>query len=400
MLQKIRLHNFRTYLNAELSFTPLHLVIGKNNSGKTNLMSGIRFLSATAYADLSKAITAIPGADFEATNWTTSSDTFEIGCECTLPVEGEPCVFSYSLEIHIGSVQPTKLSKSELSSARIVKEELRVRGKSVVNQVLLHSDGKIGVLAFERPGNKNTQGRPAPLGTTLLSKVYDTDENLYAVVFREYLASWLFFDLSPRQMRFGWKETESLTAELSVDGSNLAVVLHNVKSFDERRYRRIVEAVQQIEPELESLGSFPSPGQPPVPFIVLRDRERASWVGLSDGTLRYLAFAYLAELANSFQTNSEDLPIPPFFIEEPENGIFPGQLRTLFELIESRGGGGQWVFTSHSPYFINLFDSRRDAVTVLRKAGDRTEVITPTKPDDCDPDRPLLAEEYSMELFD
>ena len=91
---------------------------------------------------------------------------------------------------------------------------------------------------------------------------------------------------------------------------------------------------------------------------------------------------------------------PLIYIEEPENGLFPGQIRALLELFEGTGGGAQFVFTSHSPYFINLFDGRRDAVTLLRKQKDRTETVRLPPPDDTDSERPLLAEQYSMGLFD
>jgi predicted ATP-dependent endonuclease of OLD family len=37
MLKRLKVHNFRSFLNFEVNFSPLHLVIGKNNSGKTNL---------------------------------------------------------------------------------------------------------------------------------------------------------------------------------------------------------------------------------------------------------------------------------------------------------------------------------------------------------------------------
>jgi len=37
-------------------------------------------------------------------------------------------------------------------------------------------------------------------------------------------------------------------------------------------------------------------------------------------------------------------------IEEPENGVFVGHLKPLFEKIDPSGGHGQLLFTSHNPY--------------------------------------------------
>ena len=90
---------------------------------------------------------------------------------------------------------------------------------------------------------------------------------------------------------------------------------------------------------------------------------------------------------------------PLIMIEEPENGIYPGRLRAFFDAIEDRAPEGQFVFTSHSPYFINLFDAYRESVTLLRRNRERTEIVK-VPPADDDPDRPLLAEQYSLELLD
>ncbi|WP_289460482.1 AAA family ATPase, partial [Klebsiella pneumoniae] len=63
------------------------------------------------------------------------------------------------------------------------------------------------------------------------------------------------------------------------------------------------------------------------------------------------------------------------FIEEPENGIYPGLLRRLFDMFGEHAPSGQFIFTSHSPYFINLFDGYRDSVTLLRRNKEITEVV-------------------------
>ena len=402
MLKKFRLHNFRTYLNAEFSFTRLHLVVGKNNSGKTNLCAAMQFLAHTSHNDLAKAMFVVPGGAWEATNWNSKSDTFELSCECELPIDGESCVFAYHLDVETKRTGQANGPTVEPLVPRVTREELTVSGTSTGDQCLISSDGTHATVAIASPDGRSRRenGQKAPRDSTMLSKIFDSEQNRYAFVFREYLSSWLFFTLSPEKMRFGWQDSDANARVLSVSGVNLAVVLYNLKNFEERRYRRVVEAVRQIEPGLLALNFAISPGQPPVPFVELEDCSRASWVGLSDGTLRYLAYAYLAEVVSGYTQESAGVSPPLIYIEEPENGLFPGQIRALLELFEGTGGGAQFVFTSHSPYFINLFDGRRDAVTLLRKQKDRTETVRLPPPDDTDSERPLLAEQYSMGLFD
>ncbi|MCH8168145.1 MAG: hypothetical protein IIC03_09485 [Proteobacteria bacterium] len=59
----------------------------------------------------------------------------------------------------------------------------------------------------------------------------------------------------------------------------------------------------------------------------------------------------------------------------------------------------QFLMTSHSPYFVNFFDGSRDSVTLLRREEERSTIVPIPPADDDDPDRELLAEQYSMELF-
>ena len=85
MLRTLRLHNFRTYLNTELKFTDHHLVIGRNNSGKTNLCAAFQFLRRTATDDLATSAQVVPGGIGEIKNWAFKGDTIELGCTCEIP---------------------------------------------------------------------------------------------------------------------------------------------------------------------------------------------------------------------------------------------------------------------------------------------------------------------------
>ena len=404
MLKTIRLHNFRTYLNAELTFTERHLIIGRNNTGKSNLYAALRFLGATATGDLPRAALAIPGGSWEIKNWAFDSEIVELSCTCELSFDGDRLKYSYALSLAIEATAPLGSSLGGDPVLRVKHEQLSIHGGGFADTVLLENDGHEAHMLHEegflRHDPRERVTTLAPADATMLSKLYELDTNRRAVLFRRYLSSWNFFMLNPEQMRFGWREAQATPVGLNPGGNNLAVVLYHLKNYDERRYRRIIEHVRLIEPDLEAINFLPTAGQIPVPFVELRRRPQASWTGLSDGTLRCLALAFLAEVARPYDDRLSDKIAQLIFIEEPENGIFPGQLRTFFDLFEDRAGGGQFIFTTHSPYFINFFDARRDSVTILRRNNERTIVITPPGPDENDPDRPLLAEQYSMELFD
>jgi AAA15 family ATPase/GTPase len=49
MLRRLRINNFRSFIDFEIKFERnFHAIIGRNNSGKTNLIDTIEFLSKLA----------------------------------------------------------------------------------------------------------------------------------------------------------------------------------------------------------------------------------------------------------------------------------------------------------------------------------------------------------------
>jgi len=397
VLKTFRLHNFRTFLNTEVSFTNRHLIIGRNNSGKTNLCSALRFLGATGRYDLATALqAAVPGGIGEITNWALNSNQIDLSCTCELPFEGDPYTYTYDLSLTLeSSSAPSGVRQLAL---HVAEERLVIDGPGFQNSTLLQNNGREAHMLNEDLPEGYMANTLAPADATMLSKLYELESNRRAIAFRRYLSTWYYFALSPEAIRTGWARDRSLGADLDALGKNFANALYRIKNLNERLYRRVVKNLQVVEPGLEAINFIVSPDQTVTPFVELRDRSIASWVGLSDGTLRYLGLVFLIEGVGRSE-GTEDTPSPLIIIEEPENGIYPGLLRSLFDLFEERAPTGQFIFTSHSPYFINLFDAYRDSVTLLKRDNERTKIV-PVPPPDDDPDRPLLAEQYSMELID
>ncbi len=57
-----------------------------------------------------------------------------------------------------------------------------------------------------------------------------------------------------------------------------------------------------------------------------------------------------------------------------------GHLKPLLEKIDRSGQFGQFLFTSHSPYFIDLWDSNLEGIHLL-KPGKPSSVLVPPNPD-------------------
>ena len=162
---------------------------------------------------------------------------------------------------------------------------------------------------------------------------------------------------------------------LESSGANLSSVLFNLHNAKPRVERGVIEAVRLLEPRLDLL-SFQTP-DPDHVYMFFEDGKGNKFGvdNVSDGTLRYLA---ISALILGSRENSLDVGGGPvIMIEEPENGIYVGHLKTLFEQIDSSGHSSQFIFTSHSPYFIDLFDATLEGLFLIKSGETYSGLIKP-----------------------
>ena len=131
-----------------------------------------------------------------------------------------------------------------------------------------------------------------------------------------------------------------------------------------------------VEPKAD-LFKFFSP-DPDFILFLLEDKHGHTFgpQSMSDGTLRYLLLCSLFVWLDEWARNK--LPGPLIIFEEPENGLYVGSLKPLFAKLNFDSASGQCVFTSHSPYFIDLFDAHLEGVHVMKPGMPSPSL---TKPD-------------------
>jgi len=163
---------------------------------------------------------------------------------------------------------------------------------------------------------------------------------------------------------------------LETEGGNLCSVLYTLHNERPRDENKLVEAVRLLEPRLD-LISFQAP-DPDHVYMFFEDKQghRFGVRNVSEGTLRFMAMCFVV-IANRRTERDPDTTSPLIVIEEPENGIFVGHLKALFEKIDPSGKQGQFLFTSHNPYFIDLFDSALEGIHLVKNNGTSTVVSRP-----------------------
>jgi predicted ATPase len=376
MLTRFRVDNFRSLLNTEFVPTGLNLLIGPNNAGKTNLSSALRFLALTGEQPLDAAIMTTVGERWNLTNfYVPANHDIELAAECTLTHEGAPLRFSYRLKL-----RARKGEVGDSQSLAVVEETLKASGGRFQDTPLLQNqEGQTSMLHEEGFAQKHPNSPMyvhARVGTdaTMLSQLYELENNPRAILFRRYLRSWAYYNLSPDVLRL--PDVARDAACILSNGANLSRALFALHNEKPRVEKKLIDIARVLEPRLD-LFSFQSPDPEHVHLFVEDEAEhRLSARGVSDGTLRFIAMTYVILMAEQGVSGSGSAPL--IIIEEPENGLYVGHLKSLIERIDAGGKAGQFIFTSHSPYFIDLFDNNLTGIHII-KSGQSSSVLV--KPD-------------------
>jgi len=390
MLRKLYVHNFKTLLNFTFEPKGLNLLIGRNNAGKTNLCQALRFLARSAWGKLADAAVFSVGSVYSVTNRYVQDNRIEFSCESDVSFDGsEEYSFKYSLCLVMAPRQPFEKSLS------VESESLRVNGGAFRDAELIRNVGGQTSVLNEPSylsgvvGDEAYLAGSSPGDSTALATLFDTNTHGVSYLFKAHLMSWLFYDLENTRLRN--IEARAGDQLLALEGGNLASVVHTLKTSNDRAYRELVELVGKLESGLAAINFAPSP-DPNRAFMYFEHEDGQGFhpEQLSNGTLRMLALAYVF-VSNYYAAQRGARPRLTV-IEEAETGIFVGHLKDLFESIDPSGRGGQYIFTSHSPYFIDLFDAHLDGVFLLKREKTHTTLVRP------DPERvrELIADEFSL----
>lgn len=384
MLEKIRLKNFKSFVDEEVSLAPLTLLVGANATGKSNLLDAIRFLQGAALGMrfneiLTKGsrggVTTWPGirgGAKEVARHGSTSFTLETMWSARIVgalTSGDPLAVITEPE-----GMSHKLTCQVNGGAKLVHERLSMK-----------SDHAVLIEANER---KEGQGvdvvdHGAVGWRTEELSVLEGPGDLWL---KEEVSRVLFQDLRPSAMR-GWGD---LNAPFGAEGENFAGRLAAHFSKDPTARRTVVDWLRELcAPEIDDLDFIRSDELGEVMLMLVeKGGRRVSARSISDGTLRFLGL-FVA-------LNVEAYPV--IVIEEIDTGLHPTRLRALVELIQQvpRERPVQIIATTHSPTLLQWLsaESLRDVVvfgrlpdregTIMRRLGDIDHVEEALKHDSID----------------
>ncbi len=362
-LEQLAMYRFKNLKNfadssIDLDSPSLTVLIGKNGSGKTNLIEGIKILD--------HLVKGVPLHKFT-----------DIGKGGSCEVRGglDNCIDFHSkkfqLNFHIESSFNYSITIAKNSDHQIIipkeKLEASIKGNTVcVFNGEMSKDKRFQTVDVFNPSN-DIRDLVVTIGSSFLSQyrhttmarrnVSEDEKNLISTI-EKSMAPPYVFDPDPKSMRL--YEAIKSGDMLSPNGSNLSAVLYLLKR-NKPALNRINKAICQLPEEPFTKIDFVKTRFDDVLFGFYTDDKHEKLLDarlLSDGTLRMLAILAALE---SVPEESQVV------IEEFDNGLHPSRANLLIDYFEKtiKLRKLRILITTHNPAFMNALNDKQLERVVL-----------------------------------
>jgi predicted ATPase len=342
MLDFFHVNHYKCLVDVSAPLTPIHVVIGQNDSGKTSLLEAILTLSRSTEKPLSDAFPS---------DWEGRDLVFEGAEKPVIQLEAR---FS-KVEAQFATTYHLEVEFGDGRSCRRIDEWSENGTRTRIDE---HSQGWTGVA-------RRSILTPSP-----------ERDHLYSIA--EQLGPASLYRFDPQLMAVPAAIDPTRKFRMDPDGFGLATLLDDILGYDAElflalrrdfceffpQFRSVrIESVRALHRQFNENGQHHA-GQTTGKGIFFETTSgraiRAQQA--SDGAILFLG---LLALIHS--------PEPPklLLIEEPEKGVYPKRLEEVIGLIRrlhdapSGRTAPQIIMTTHSPYLLTSF--RPDEVTLMAR---------------------------------
>ncbi len=387
----------------------VHVLVGPNGSGKSTFLDVVAFMGQLLENGLEASVRE-RSTNFRDLLFRKEGTCFELAIEALIPEDQKRALAGRVLdggmdrvryEIKIGASNPDQPVGILHERLLFRSPDLSATAQSQINMFPVQA----GPPDSLKPPDRSRQG--SQRGISIISKVPDGGDNFYSEVYPGGGKGWVpSFRLGPRKSALGnlpddeskfpvatWFRSllttgvQPLTLNSLLirrasapgqgrgfrsDGSNLPWVIDDLKKKNSARFSQWIAHVQTALPDIEDIRVSMREDDHHA-YTMLRYRgglEIPSWM-VSDGTLRLLALtipAYLPDFTGVY------------LVEEPENGIHPLAVETVFKSLSSIYGG-QVLVASHSPIVLSYAEDHQVLCFAKTERGETVIVPGDKHPD-------------------
>lgn len=361
MLSRITALNYRTLRYVDQAVSNVQVLIGPNASGKSTFLDIIALMAdLLRERDVLRALEART-PNFQDLVWMRQSDWFEIAVEAVIPegINADYKYVRYELRLGLDEKRVPEIQAETLWLKRETEQIDQNTPKRITRATGKRSPvGLRAVVSKLDTGNDyfrsektdwNNMFRLGSQRVALANLPEDEDRFPVATWFKRFIGesvqkimlnSEALRKPSPPANRRGFLP----------DGSNLPWVIYELEDKYPENLADWVGHVQTALPEIRSIRTAERPEDRHRYLVITYQSglEAPSWV-ISDGTLRLLALTILAYVPDLTGI---------YMIEEPENGIHPRAVETIYQSLQSLYDA-QLFMATHSPIILNMADPKQ-----------------------------------------
>lgn len=323
VVRRLLLKGFRSIPEACIEFDNPTIFIGRNGSGKSNVVSAFSFLADAMRMPLQTAFDRIGGV--AAVRNRSSGKGHPPNLAMRIELGGRPRAF-YAFEITARGAEDFSVVREKCTFSRGKKRYWFDRSRS-------YFDSNVSGL--------NPSIDAASLALPLVGGVKEFNR-LWRALYRMRV-----YAVDPRRLR-GMQEPDSGIVLLP-DGANAASVLERIRSRTPQDFERISEYLEAVVPHAKRVSVRRFDRNLALELTQAWGKDGSKRRGfrgssISDGTLRMIGL-----LAAVYQR-----PAPLLIaVEEPEMTIHPGALGVVFDLLLEASERMQVIVTTHSPELLD-----------------------------------------------
>uniref|UniRef100_A0A832M1Y1 ATP-binding protein n=1 Tax=Oscillatoriales cyanobacterium SpSt-402 TaxID=2282168 RepID=A0A832M1Y1_9CYAN len=394
MLTKVEVLNYRAlrYINQALS--PFQVLIGPNASGKSTFLDVIAFIGDIVTQPSIADAVRKRAPDIRDLTWMGTSDWLEFAVEAEIPSNIRTQYTRLRYEVRVGVDEETDeialltetlwFMSSNSNEANGNYQTLGLFPKSNNPPVRLTSEpnkrtpaGWRKIVSKAGKGNDyfrsettdwNNIFRLGPKRSALANLPEDETRFAASTWFKRYISEGIQrIMLNSEALRRPSPPQSPRT--FMPDGSNLPWVVYELEQNNETRLKEWIAHIRTALPDIRGIHTVERPEDRHRYLVVEYNTQlqAPSWT-VSDGTLRMLALTILAYL-----------PIIEgvYLIEEPENGIYPRAVETVFQSLSSVYDA-QILLATHSPVVLSLAEPQQ-LLCFARTENGETDIISGDK---------------------
>ncbi|MEK8018077.1 MAG: AAA family ATPase [Candidatus Parabeggiatoa sp.] len=386
MIRKLKIVNYKSLKNVEVTLSNLMVIFGANAVGKSNLFDALNLLSRlVTQKNLKEAFAEHRGVPIEAVHYAqgtmpelqkTHTISFAVEVELSEAVvqEVETRIRELSQDIE-GEIQNKSLITDRVLRYEVgLQIELNSGQMAVVNESMTSVAQEGGQtlrqpfletvenqLHLWREGQSRPTVHQTGLDYTIVSTALYPPHYPHLTAFQKEMSHCHGYYFEPRALMRAGNNIAQVT-HLGSKGEDLAAFYHTLAHQNPQQFKALKLAAKQLLPRLTDL-EIERTDKSELFLRIWEEKACFSNRLISEGTLRVLGL--LAALSPTSGATT-------LCYEEPENGVHPRRLRPLSELIKNVASSNrQILINTHSPILPTYFNHeallvcRRDAMNTV-----------------------------------